>query len=282
MKLQLFALTILFTLCSYTYAVQSDFLIITNPDKLSLLNQYEQPLSISEKKDLLPYMPFMIVNRKEILGDQITEVVRCRNLGNTYFLIKKDDGGFVSTANVTFQKINGCTILNDTAEVIKSFTLSQKFPLKGIETSISKGETVIRIFQNGTNIYLLTLGKQQQYGWCTTPGVLQKIKKTEKILKPADISDISLNIQRKIDNTNELYNAYFGYFNQLTNQQKSIPYWEMTKETDGIHCTLKGSQSTIQQMQSSTNYIVQDIEQLLLGKPFSVTRSGNQIIIVQR
>jgi hypothetical protein len=268
-------------LCSFTYAVQSDFLIITNPDKLSILNHYEQPLSTSEKKDLLPYMPFMIVNQKEVLGDQITEAVRCKNLGNTYFLIKKDDGGFVSTANVTFQKLNGCTVLNDTAEVVKSFVLSQKFPVKGIETPISKGESVIRIFQNGTNIYVLTLGKNQ-YGWCTTPGVLQKTKKTEKAAKPADISDISLNIQRKIDNTNELYKAYFGYFNQLTNQQKSIPYWEMAKEADGIHCTLKGSQSTIQQMQSSTNYIVQDIEQLLLGKPFSVTRSGNQIIIVQR
>lgn len=226
-------------------------------------------------------MPFMIVNQKEILGDQITEAIRCKNLGNTYFLIKKDDGGFVSTANVTFQRINGCTVLNDTAEVVKNFILSQKFPVKGIETPITQGESVVRIFQSGTNIYVLTLEKQL-YGWCTVPGALQKIKKTEKIAKPTEISDISLKIQRKIDHANELYKTYFGYFNQLTNQQKSIPYWEMTKEAGKIQCTLKGSQPTIQQMQTSTKYIVQDIEQILLGKPFSVTRSGNQIIIVQR
>lgn len=272
----------IFFLCHLTTAAQSDFLIITNPDKLSILNQYEQPLSVSEKKSLLPFMPFQIIDQKETLGDQITEVMRCNNLENTYFLLKNENGGFTSTEHVTFQNIKNSTILNDTVEVISNFALSQKFPTKGIESAIKKGETVVRIFQNGSNTYLLRLSKPQVYGWCAVPNVFKKAKKIEPKEVTVNFTDIAQRIQKRLDAANELYKNYFGYFNKLTSQQKSVPYWQVVAENGNYRCTLKGAQQTTSQLQQSTDYIVQDIEKLLLGKPFSVSNSGNLITIVQR
>jgi hypothetical protein len=269
-------------LCHVCFAAQSDFLIITNPDKLSILNQYEQPLSESEKKLFLPFMPFQIVNQKETLGDQITEVIRCFNLGSTYFLLKDDNGGFTSTGHVTFQSIKSCTILGDTVEVINNFTFSQKFPTKGIESAIKKGETVVRVFQNGQNTYFLRLNKPQVYGWCSVSGVFKKTKKIETKEATVNFTDVAQRIQKRLDAANALYKSYFSYFNDLTHQQKSTPYWQIVAENGNYHCTLKGSQQTTSQLQQSTDYIVQDIEQLLLGKPFSVSVSGNLITIVQR
>jgi hypothetical protein len=280
-QLQVTLSTLLFV-CNLTFAAQPEFLIITNPDKLSILNQYEQPLTESEKKQLLPFMPLQIINQKEVLGDQITEVVRCTNLGNTYFLLKNDNGGFTGEERVTFQNISKCTIIEDTVEVTRDFTLSQKFPSKGILSTIKKGEAVVRIFQNGANAYVLTLSKPQRYGWCTATGVFKKTEKTERKDPAVDIADVARRVQKRLDNANELYKNYFGYFNTLTHQQKSIPYWQLVTENGNCRCTLKGSQQTIIQLKRSTDYIVQDIEQLLLGKPFSVSSSGNLITIILR
>ena len=278
----LVTLSTVFFLCHLTFAAQSDFLIITNPDKLSILNQYEQPLTELEKKLIFPFMPFQIINPKEILGDQITEVIRCTNLGSTYFLLKNESGGFTGNDHITFQKISKCIVLGDTVEVVRDFTLSQKFPTKGIESTIKKGESCIRIFQNGSNTYLLGLGNPQRYGWCAASGVLKKAIKIENSEATVDLVDIGQRVQKRLDAANELYKNYFSYFNDLTDQQKSIPYWQTFSENGGYRCTLKGSRQTIAQLQQSTDYIVQDIKQLLLGKPFSVNNSGDQIIIVKR
>jgi hypothetical protein len=272
----------IFFLCNLIFAAQSDFLIITNPDKLLILNQYEQPLSESEKKSLFPFMPFQIVNQKETLGDQITEVVRCSSLGSTYFLIKNEKGGFTSSEHVTFQNIKSSTILNDTVEVISNFVLSQKFPTKGVESAIKKGENVVRIFQNGSNTYLFRLSKPQVYGWCSVSGVFKKVKPIEQKETTVDFTDVAQRIQKRLDAANALYKSFFSYFNNLTQQQKSTPFWQIAEKNGNYRCTLKGSQQTISQLQQSTDYIVQDIEQLLLGKPFSVSGSGNSITIVQR
>jgi hypothetical protein len=113
-------------------------------------------------------------------------------------------------------------------------------------------------------------------------GIFKTIKKVELKEATVDFTDVSRRIQKRLDLANELYKSYFNYFNNLTHQQKSIPYWQIVAEKGTYHCTLKGSQQTIIQLQQSTDYIVQDIEQLLLGKPFSVSSSGNLITIVQR
>ncbi len=275
-------ITIIMSLYNLTYAVQSDFLIITNPQELSILNQYEQPLSDTEKHFLLQFMPFLIVNQKEVLGDQITEAVKCNNLGNIYYLIKNDKGGFLSSNTVTFQKITRATVLNDTVEAARDFVLSQKFPSKGIETSIKKGDLFIRIFQNGVNAYLFRIGKPSLYGWCNNPDFLKQITKDEQLGKTADYSDIVPRIQKHFNNINDYYKSYFSFFNTLTNQQKGIPVWEMTSDNGTYKCTLKCSQSTLDQLEESTHYIFQDIKQLLLGKPFSVSCTKNQILILKR
>ena len=51
---------------------KGDFLIISPTSKLSIFNQFEQILTETDLKYSL-YTPFLIVNRKETLGDQITE-----------------------------------------------------------------------------------------------------------------------------------------------------------------------------------------------------------------
>lgn len=270
------------SLFNLTYSVQSDFLIITNPQELSILNLYEQPLSDSEKRLFPEFTPFLIVNHKNVLSDQITEAVKCINLGSIYYLIKNDKGGFLSSNTVTFQKIINATVLNDTVEAARDFALSQKFPSRGIETPIKKGDTFIRIFQNGVNTYLFRIGKPSLYGWCNNPNVLKLITKTKQLKKSADYSDIVPSIQKHLDIINDYYKSYFFFFNTLTKQQKGIPLWEMTSDNGTYKCTLKCSQSTLNQLEESTNYIFQDIEQLLLGKPFSVSYTNNQILIRKR
>ena len=54
----------------------AEFVIVPQPGKFSIFDQYEQPLSEDDKRQLLPNSPFQIINRDELMGDQITEALR--------------------------------------------------------------------------------------------------------------------------------------------------------------------------------------------------------------
>lgn len=267
----------------YISAAQGTFYVISNPEKVSILNQYEQPLTELEKKQLFSFVPFEIINRNEILGDKLTEAIKCKNLGETYFLLKNDKGDLLTSGQIYYQKFFSGTILGDTVETTRPVVLSERFPSEGKQIKVSAGEKTVRIFQSGNSVCLFKISSPRQYGWCSDPGALKKTRAA--IQKSASLSDDSLIVERirkRLQLANDTYRQYFDYFNNLTSKQKSTPMWEIKKEKSSVFCTLKGSQETIDQLQESTRYIVQDIEQLLLGKSMTVAYTNNQIIISPR
>lgn len=269
------------------YAVNfADFLVIREPERLSILDQYEQALSLDQKKAFLKYTPFQIMNKNVQLGDQITTALRCHNLGSEYFLLKNETGDLITNTKLSYQHtFTGCTVFSDTVEVTNEngTRIYDTYPSGGNSAVLSKGEKAIRIFQHSNEYCLFRLAYPQRYGWCSTSAKL--IKKTQKASTSnvsSNIPDLKQRIGTHLILVNELYDSIFRYFNKLTQQQQSIPHWQVTIENNTIRCTLKGSYLITKQLEESTDLIRKEFEKMLLGEPFAVQYNKGEIIISPR
>lgn len=272
---------LIFFLYSISTAEQFDFFIIDNPSGLSILNQYEQPLTDAEKRELPARFPLQITDSKSILGDQITEAIRCLNNGNTFFLLRNDNGNFKGSNKLSYNRISGCTPLGDTVtlteDVFITPTLTSSHGIK-----LVKGSTVLRVFQKSPYVFLFSIGQNRQYGWCSRLNIYKKTEKSQVKTAEFNTTDVLPAVKKRLEAANTSYRNIFSFFNDLTKQEKNIPFWEVTDNgKDSFKCTLRGSRQTIAQMESSTKYVVQDIEQMLLGKPFRVNFTDNIMTITR-
>jgi hypothetical protein len=262
-------------------ARQADFYIVSDLSPLLINDQYEQPLTTDDKKGIYPYSPFQIINKKELLGDQITEAVKCFYEGAYYYLLKDENGGIINAKKVSYLKQFSGSTIYDTVESKRDITISQQYPSGGTRHTIKSGQLVTRIFKSNGYYFIGTLSTPRHFGWCSENTSFTASKAVQESRK-IDYTAYQNLIEKRLEAANEMYQSLFGYFNTMTNQDKAIPHWSLIIDGKVYRCILNGSKETISQIQHSTRYVVQDIENLLLGKPFSVNYSNNQITIVQK
>ncbi|NLD98359.1 MAG: hypothetical protein GX640_00660 [Fibrobacter sp.] len=265
---------------SVIYSKSADFIIISDPLKLSIYNQYEQSVNQSEKELLLSNTPFQIVNRNELLGDQITEALRGLHSGSVYYIIKDGKGNFKSEQPTQTKIYTKCTVFGDTVTLKKSVTLRTPFSDRSI--SCKEGMVLVRIFQTGSSFFVLKNDSPKQYGWYDGDPSVFKQRQTTQKTESNELTNIESSIQTRLAHANKIYADYFNYFNSVTQQQKTIPQWNLTRSGQTIKCKLISSNQLTMQMEQSTQYIVQEIEQTLLGKPFTVQYNAGEITIKPR
>lgn len=260
-------------------ANRADFLIVSNPGELSILNHFEQTISSSEKEHIfIPYSPLRIIDRNTTLGDQITEALKFIYNEDTWYIQKNDKGNFSGALQKYQKTFLNCEIIDDTVGLTKSIRLYEKYPSSGNSFIIDKPSSVKRVFKYQKGYYLYSFDLPGKYGWYNGPSSVFLVKKTAQ--KSNQIQDnLILRIQTRIQSVNEKYHGLFKHFNEITNQQKSIPEWIIEEDKDIIKCRLNGSSEIINQLEQSTQYVVQDIKQLLLGKPFAVEYQNGLITI---
>ncbi len=276
MKLSLISILISAVLLS-----AADFLIVPQPQDFAIFDQYEQPLSDTGKNRFPPFSPFQVIKRNELMGDQITEAVRLSCRGSTYYLPR----GNKTTDKLLLKILGNCSILNDSVLLKKDIKVYTGSPSGAPSFTIKADQQVIRVFRHGNNHYLLTSGQNGRYGWYSgSADVFRAGKTTVKVTstRQDDLAGIEQIVKKRIESVNETYHSIFGYFNHMTNQGKLIPSWSVVTIKNAIQCRLSGSSQMTGQLEQSTRYIVQDIEQSLLGKPYSVSYKSGLIEIGPR
>ena len=260
-------------------ADRADFLILSNPHEFSILNHFEQTVADKDKKQFfIPYAPLQIIDRNATLGDQITEALRFNYRGSTWHIQKNDKGNLVGPAKTYQKTFSNCEIINDTAGLSKQIRLYEKHPSSGNSFTINSSGSVERVFKFKGSYYLHSLEAQGKYGWYSGPSTVFELKK--KVQKDTQAqNDIVYRIESRLKAVNETYRDFFNHFNEITKQQKSIPEWNIEKDKSVIRCTLGGSVEIIDQLEKSTQYVVQEIKQILLGKPFTVDYHNGEITI---
>ncbi len=253
-----------------------DFYTFSSIAKVTLLDSYEQPIYESDRKALGSGFPLEIINSRITLGDQITNAIKCKNNDRFYYLLRDDNGGFAGSAKASFQKQTSVVSLWDTV------TLTSSATMRGASSpSLSKGTTVIRVFQKSGSTYVF-VPERNEYGFIQSTTIFQKRTNAVSQSVKVTTTDILESIRRRLDAANEYYTSMFNYFNAHTNQQKSVPQWNIESDGKRVTCTLRGPKQAIVQMEQSTSYIAKDIEKFLLSKPYVVRYENFQIIIATK
>ena len=267
-----------------TAASSSDFLVIGNPAVCDLFDQYEQPLPASQKKRLPPNAPFEIVKEQQLMGDQITQAMRLSHLASTYYLMLDDKGKPAglppASSTVRFKE---CTPMDDTVIVaVPSVKLTSRYPSGGNVVAVKKDETLIRIFGWRGASFIYRPGTPSFFGWTNAPRSAFKAPKKKAASAGEDFSPLHQRIMRRLADANERYDTLFLFFNRVSGLKKAVPQWDYSTKGNRHIYSLRGSEATVRQLEASTSYIVGDIENILLGKPYTVFHQNGVITISTR
>ena len=88
-------------------------------------------------------------------------------------------------------------------------------------------------------------------------------------------------IRDRITGVNRTLERLFEHFNTETQQQKHAPHWTVESSNTSVVCVLVGAPAAAD-FQQSTLYLVNDIENIVLGARLLVTHVPGRIDVRQR
>lgn len=273
-----------------------DFLILGSPQVYTIYNQFEQPLSPGERSAFLPFSPLQIVKENDQLGDQITRALRFVYQQQTFFIPKDEKGALVGDASSRYRQLfTGCEPLGDTAEVIKenAIRISERYPSAEASRSPAKGTLLIRVFRYKDFWYVYVPGLRPYYGWCSssaqsacrfhvaehrTAEHRNAVQQEENALS----SMVREQLNARMEAANAIYKKYFEHFNRATGQEKSVPLWRSVSDGRNLRWELSGAYQRNGQLEESTRRLVEELENILLGRPYSVSCKSGVIAILPK
>jgi hypothetical protein len=283
MPLRYTILPLLFVYTASFSQPTADFLILSQPRDYTILNQYQQPITDAEKKLFVANAPLQIVNDNEILGDQLTRTLRFVFEGRTWFIEKDETGNFKGDKGKQFRQVlKKCVIIADTVQIQadRAVSFSEKYP-PGLESGwLKKGELVIRLFSCGGSCCVKRPGAKPEYGWGRF-GPKTGWKRLEQgAEKPQGLTDmLTERIVSRFKAANQTYAEYFSHFDKLTGQEKTVPAWRCEAKGGEVHCSLNAPYTSSSQLDESTQYLVRDLENVLIGKQCDVLYEKGEIFI---
>jgi hypothetical protein len=261
----------------------ADFLILSQPHDYTILNQYQQPITDAEKKLFVANAPLQIVKDNEILGDQLTRALRFAFDGKTWFIEKDETGNFKGDKGKQFRQVlKKCVIIADTVQIIadRAVSFSEKYP-PGLESGwLKKGEIVVRLFSCQGFCCVKCPGAKTEYGWGKF-GAKTGWKRLEQAAeKQQGLNDmLTERIISRFKDANRTYAEYFSHFDKLTQQEKTVPVWRCEAKGNEVHCSLNAPYASTSQLDESTQYLVRDLENMLIGKQCDVRYEKGEIFI---
>jgi hypothetical protein len=272
-----------FIFCSTIAAKSADFIVLLSPQALTIYNQYEQPLSATEKSQLSACVPMQIMQTDVRLGDQITRAMQCSFEQKTMYVLK-DEQGEIINGKGNFQILKACMLIEDTVEIVKdgAVPFSRQFPVSPSSSALKKGEALVVLFRYG-NTYAVRLDRDrpaERYGWC--PAISQSAWRKSKTVSVVDTVIAPLvrdELSARIERANELYKKFFNEFNHATGMQKSVPAWRPVTNGPGLTWTLNAPYDHTGELNESTERLVEEMRDVLIGKPFSAMYENGELTV---
>lgn len=273
----------LVTLCLFApcFAGMADIVLLESVQPFELYNQFEQPLSVSEKSAILPFSPFQVIRPDVRLGDQVTRALQCQFRHQTYFLLK-DEKGVVIGTNGRMRILKSCALVEDTVEIVKGgVAFTAKSPMPGASReSLPKGARLIILFKYGNAYYSLQTAPAERYGWVQVSA--HDAWKHVKITVSRDSAVVDLvfsRIAQRIETANSQYKMFFDRIGAGVGSQKSVPHWSKSNNTAEWTWTLSEPYGHTGELDASTAELLNEVRDLLIGKPFVVSYDKGRITL---
>jgi hypothetical protein len=263
----------------------TDFLVIEHVDRLQVYNKYQQEATAQERRQLVPFAPMNIVKANDTLSDGFTRCMQIGVGGQIFFLLKDSDNRFIRSGPLGYERtFTNTSILNDTVQVLTRNSV-QISMIDSRTHYLASGDLILRIFRQGNLTYCQTLSNNRFYGWVDfnakgnhgTWKVVKRVAQSDESLSPVIVH----RIEKQIAEVNRVLARLYDFFNHQTHQSKSPPQWNVESSNGAVLCTLQG-QPGGEAFGQSTFYLVNEIENSVLGSEFHVIHSPGSIEIRNR
>jgi hypothetical protein len=256
---------------------RADFIIIEKPQRLTILDHYQQQLSPQEKSSLRPFSPYRIINPDETLGDGLTLCMKVEANGGAMYFVKDEAGELIGGEDA--RSYRNVVALADTITIIKRNTI-ELFDAGGRKRSpLAEGTRLRRVFQSRlTFVHVLASGALgwanlragENNNWMIVRGATTPSSKTLDQLLP--------DIQLKLNGVNSQLAKLYDIWNRKAVEYRVAPQWNLQPSSDVLFATLSGD-SLAQFYKESTRWLAKDIELLLLGTNFHAAATTGRIEI---
>lgn len=270
----------------------SDYLVIEQPGVLRIYNKYEQQIEERDLRRFLPYQPLRVLESDGFLSDNFTACMHLEIEHQRYYLLK-DEAGLINGERAGEQEyFSERLFIGDTVAVkvpnrlflVKVATF-EKTPASR-HYYLAENTRLRRWFshpQKQSFYYVETLDGKKDYGWAFLNSQRENISwfypdKAETMSTTGLSAERVDRIRANVEAVNRQLQVLFTHYNNLRGQTRELPIWEIFETDEGLDCVL---QPAVYQadLAESSRYLVNDIENILLGSGYNATQRENVVEI---
>lgn len=251
-----------------------DVLLAAHPERLTLLNHYEQTATPADRKEIRPFAPLVVLRQNARLSDGFTPCMEVDFRGTLFYLLTDTNGGLPPDVSARFEK--NVLWVSDTMRVRPGKDLQVERP-EGGRSSIGPGSLLELLFQTRGRLYVHSLDHPSVYGWMDAKSA-RMLARLQERLHPIAVSDstVEATVRVRIDETNSVLRQLYRAFNHQTGEGFVVPRWTVSARPGLLSCELVNSRIPYEQ---STRYLENDIENALLGTGVRIVQAPGSITV---
>ena len=133
----------------------ADVLVVEHPGRLVLFSKYQQRLTPDESRRLPPFVPMVLVQERDHLGDGFTPCASVEIDREPYYILRDEGGGLSSEGDPgTTEIFRNVSLLEDTVVLLRGRGLKLRPAGGESEILLPSGTRAVRIFEDRSRTYV--------------------------------------------------------------------------------------------------------------------------------
>jgi hypothetical protein len=224
---------------------RGDVFVAEHAERLVLFNKYQQRLSPEEERRFPPFVPMIIRQEHDVLGDGFTPCMSVESGGELLYVLRLADGTLSSSGDPGKTEIfRNVSLLADTVVILRGRALRMR-PAGGTgEVLLKGGLRVVRVFADDRTTYVRLPQAPERFGWLTlSPETRSSEWREEETVSQPGYSppDILARIQPVVDGANRSLRRIYAALTAETGVSRTPPSFRLSRTRTEIRCILEGA-----------------------------------------
>jgi hypothetical protein len=262
-----------------------DVLIAEHAERLVLFNKYQQRLSPEEERRFPPFVPMIMRQEHDVLGDGFTPCMSVEVDGEPLYILRLADGTLSVRGETGKTEIfRNVSILGDTVIILRGKALRMRPAGGKAEILLKGGQRVVRMFESGGSTYVGLPGSPARFGWLTLSAAarLSEWREGESDTQAGfSPSDIFARVRPVVDGANRSLRRIYAALTQESGGAPAPPSFRLSRSRTEIRCNLEGAPGG-EAFDGSRRALFSEIGRALGGTGLHAEMSDSAIIIPLR
>lgn len=262
-----------------------DILLVERPDRLVILNAYQQRLNLDEYRALGQFAPMVVVREFDKLSDGITPCASVELDGQAFYIERDSAGDFVRRGTgAAVRLIRNAVLLDDSVTVFRGEALRFHTPEKNQSLRLPAGARAVRLFRDEKETFVRLVSTGHLLGWIALDESGKGTQWTVSGNRSGGVLSVEtvlLRLTPVIDAANRTLGRIFERFSEISGIAHTPPSFHLTGKTDTVLCTIEPP-SAATGFSSSLRALIPECERVLSGTGIHPIVSGGAIVISVR